>query len=372
MIRFCLSFVGGALILACAGCGKSGVAVAEGKERNSSLYRKALEAERAGDIKDAISQYRNLLIEEPRAHSVHLQLATLLQDYEENYIAALYHYQQYLLLRPESDKSTLAKDRIRISEQLLAPQILRKVGDAVEGLTQAHLLKENDRLNRVIVQLQSEKAILSDAKETADTARVAATNETERLREILARMRVTDTVAKPPAAAPKKTEQETKGAERPDAKALKAMRDEAAALAAQGNRAAASERPTRDTVTAERPAANTTVAEDILKNVQQKVTGDTVAPPPSPLKEAPPKETPPDTLTGLLRGGERTDKKKEAAAASAEPRTYVVQPGDTLFRVAERYYGDSTHWKKIRDANKTRIDPDGRIRAGQILVIPER
>ena len=66
----------------------------------------------------------------------------------------------------------------------------------------------------------------------------------------------------------------------------------------------------------------------------------------------------------------RGEKKEKAAKAPGEMRTYVVQPGDTLFRVAEKYYGDSTHWKKIRDANRTRIDPDGRIRAGQIIVVP--
>ena len=355
MIRLCLSFLGGVLVLASAGCGKSSVAVAEGKERNSALYRKALEAERAGDIKDAIRQYRNLLIEEPRAFSVHLQLATLLQDYEENYVAALYHYQQYLILRPESDKSTLAKDRIRISEQHLAPQILRKVGDSVEGLTQAHLLKENDRLNRAIVQLQSDRATLIETTERAERERVAATNETARLRDILNRMRVAETVEKPPAAAPRRTEQDTRPAERPDARSLQALRDEAAALAAEGNRAAA---------TAER-TTRTTAAEDVLRNAQQRVSGDTTARPPAP----PPKES--ENLTTLLRGGERTTTRREAAPA-AEPRTHVVLPGDTLFRIAEKYYGDSTHWKKIRDANKTRIDPDGRIRAGQILVIPER
>ena len=51
-------------------------------------------------------------------------------------------------------------------------------------------------------------------------------------------------------------------------------------------------------------------------------------------------------------------------------KTYVVQPGDSLFRVAERFYGDATQWKKIREANRARIDPDGRIRAGQIIVVP--
>jgi nucleoid-associated protein YgaU len=51
-------------------------------------------------------------------------------------------------------------------------------------------------------------------------------------------------------------------------------------------------------------------------------------------------------------------------------RTYVVQPGDTLFRIAERHYGDSSKWTMVRDANKSRISSDGRVRVGQILLIP--
>jgi nucleoid-associated protein YgaU len=51
-------------------------------------------------------------------------------------------------------------------------------------------------------------------------------------------------------------------------------------------------------------------------------------------------------------------------------RTYVVQPGDTLFRIAERHYGDSSKWTMVRDANKSRLSSDGRVRVGQILLIP--
>jgi nucleoid-associated protein YgaU len=51
-------------------------------------------------------------------------------------------------------------------------------------------------------------------------------------------------------------------------------------------------------------------------------------------------------------------------------RTYVVQPGDTLFRIAERHYGDGAKWPTVQDANKSRISSDGRVRVGQILLIP--
>jgi len=90
----------------------------------------------------------------------------------------------------------------------------------------------------------------------------------------------------------------------------------------------------------------------------------TVAPPP-PIDVTPDK----DALSALSLFGQDGRKEKRTRKAGAH-RTYVVQPGDTLFRVAERFYGDSTQWKRIRDANRGRIDADGRIRAGQIIEVP--
>jgi hypothetical protein len=51
-------------------------------------------------------------------------------------------------------------------------------------------------------------------------------------------------------------------------------------------------------------------------------------------------------------------------------RTHQVRVGDTLDRVAAKYYGDSTKWRDIADANGIR-DPLA-IRPGQLLAIPER
>jgi nucleoid-associated protein YgaU len=78
----------------------------------------------------------------------------------------------------------------------------------------------------------------------------------------------------------------------------------------------------------------------------------------------------PSTLSTLVRGNENTGNRRPPSTATTEPKTHVVLPGETLYGIAEKYYGDSTHWKKIRDANKTLVDPTGRIRAGQVLIIP--
>jgi len=57
--------------------------------------------------------------------------------------------------------------------------------------------------------------------------------------------------------------------------------------------------------------------------------------------------------------------------AQASPgSTYNVQPGDSLFSIAQRAYGDGNQWHKIYDANKQVIGNDPNlIRPGEILHI---
>jgi hypothetical protein len=56
---------------------------------------------------------------------------------------------------------------------------------------------------------------------------------------------------------------------------------------------------------------------------------------------------------------------------TGDPQTYVVQTGDYLMKIADKFYGDAMEWPKIYAANKAIIgaNPD-RIFAGQILEIP--
>ena len=58
---------------------------------------------------------------------------------------------------------------------------------------------------------------------------------------------------------------------------------------------------------------------------------------------------------------------------SAGGDTYEVQSGDTLATIAQQYYGDSTQWRRIYDANKDAIgdDPD-KLKLGTKLTIPPK
>lgn len=63
-----------------------------------------------------------------------------------------------------------------------------------------------------------------------------------------------------------------------------------------------------------------------------------------------------------------------AAAASANPstggRTYKVQPGDTLSKIAKEFYGNANEYNRIFAANRDKLESADKVQAGQELVIP--
>ncbi len=57
-----------------------------------------------------------------------------------------------------------------------------------------------------------------------------------------------------------------------------------------------------------------------------------------------------------------------AAATTLEP--YVVQPGDTLSRIAKKVYNDANKWNVIFEANRNILSKPESVRVGQTLMIP--
>lgn len=79
-----------------------------------------------------------------------------------------------------------------------------------------------------------------------------------------------------------------------------------------------------------------------------------VSPPPSP-----------SPITSL----EEVKTKEQAEIQEILPVVYVVQPGDSTWRIAEAFYGDGQHYVDIEKANN--LTADSFLEVGQELTIPK-
>lgn len=61
----------------------------------------------------------------------------------------------------------------------------------------------------------------------------------------------------------------------------------------------------------------------------------------------------------------------EVVEQTTAVKKHVVQAGDSLYKIALKYYKDGSKWKKILDANKHNIKNENALKAGQELIIPD-
>jgi nucleoid-associated protein YgaU len=60
----------------------------------------------------------------------------------------------------------------------------------------------------------------------------------------------------------------------------------------------------------------------------------------------------------------------QVSSTAGQAQTYVVAKGDSLSKIAKRYYGDANQWRRIYDANRDQISNPDLIHPGQNLKIP--
>jgi nucleoid-associated protein YgaU len=91
------------------------------------------------------------------------------------------------------------------------------------------------------------------------------------------------------------------------------------------------------------------------------------------LADAPPTDKP---ATAELRVSPERLRAKAAQASPEKspgaPRIYVVQNGDTLERIAQKYYGDPGKWNLIYFANNAQLSGGRPLKPGMELEIPEK
>ncbi len=73
---------------------------------------------------------------------------------------------------------------------------------------------------------------------------------------------------------------------------------------------------------------------------------------------------------GIAGGAGSAGTEGAAGGAGKTERTYVVQSGDTLSKIAKEYYGDAGKYMDIFNANTDLLSDPNKIQVGQELIIP--
>ena len=91
-------------------------------------------------------------------------------------------------------------------------------------------------------------------------------------------------------------------------------------------------------------------------------------------RPVPPSTRAPAPVPAPTRVASTTQKPPAATATPAQPaagnRRHAVQPGDTLFKIAQQYYGNRTRWRDIYAANRGVMKSETDLKVGMQLKIP--
>lgn len=294
-------------------------------ERTDPAYREAMGDYHAGRMDAAIKGFKAVLAKDPANTSARFQLACLQQDVKHDSLAAFCAFQEYLLQCPDSDKAAIARDRLVLCEKDLAKVLAAKYG----LLDKENLAKELDFVrselrtaNAKLAAAQKESGVLAD--------RIAAlTEERGRLLKVV-----------------KGDPMVEKGApDRPSKLEIKDLLEDEDGSAADRIRMSSDISKLRAEEADEQSPGPSIIAprkaDDVAKRDAAKAEAEA-----------------------------RRAAEAERLRGPSHPKTYVIQDGDTLFRIAARFYGRISAWRMIRDANKALISTDGRVRTGDTIVLP--
>jgi nucleoid-associated protein YgaU len=81
-----------------------------------------------------------------------------------------------------------------------------------------------------------------------------------------------------------------------------------------------------------------------------------------------------NTSSSGSSGGTADFSDVKAGSSTTAPtggQTYTVKSGDSLSKIAKRFYGDADKWKKIHAANSDKIPNPDLIHPGLQLTIPD-
>ena len=115
------------------GCGR---ADAERRDAGDRYVRRARAAREAEDVEGAIRWCEKALRRRPDSAAAHRERALISDHYQQDHLAALYHYRRYLELRPDSAERPDVEEMMATCSRKLAAQLAAAPAKPVRAATE--------------------------------------------------------------------------------------------------------------------------------------------------------------------------------------------------------------------------------------------
>lgn len=338
------------LMLAATSCGDY-----VGKEKSHPFFVKAETCRASGGYNEAAQYYEEFLNVCPRSPVAHYELASLYADHLNDPYRAIYHYQRYLELDRNSPDAENIRKFIDGSKRKIFEQLSTQFESADTVRAYAEAAKTKKALDQYVAYTK---------KIQAQNKQLREQNEEMRKRIETFKLRV-ETYTR-------ESEQFKLKVEELQKKAREAERR----IQAQEKREAELEKPEKTEVKNPEPEKTNPVPAQETKTEPSTPLDEQPVPPGAATSTDPVKDKPdswesadvsaqsPNAVAG--RSGEAAN----PVPPKAQVIRHTVKSGDTLFKIAIKYYGRSSAVRILREANRETLKGRDFLRVGQVLIIP--
>jgi len=312
-----------AAMLFVAGCERSDTSPFTA-EIDEPGYRRGKELIKQGRNQEALSEFQKVIDKRglSNAPESHLEVGLLYQYHIKDPIAAIFHYRKFRELKPNSQQADLVRQRIDAATRDFAKTL---PGQPLENqLDRLDMSDEMLRLQRENEKLKVDLAAARAGKATADAEVPATDSEPE------------------------------------------------------NNHAPAAEAPAPPTSNDASPVVRASLESDTTP-IAVTPGGVPSHPAIASVQPQPPApRTPAPTAASTSRptnSPNTTATQRPATPPTTRPtgtyRRYTIAKGDTLFSLAQRYYGNRSRWRDIYAANRDVMKSEGDLRIGMEVKIPQ-
>ena len=156
-------------LVAVTGCNDDGLSADEKEERNPMVKTGTAHVEQS-QWTEAERAFKEALENNPGMARPHLDLAMIYQQHIPNYVHAIYHYDRYLELRPESEKAAFIREQRSKVVRALAIEAINNSPEWQQALAEVQKLRtENAALRKQLASsapAPSSKPATTPAPET--------------------------------------------------------------------------------------------------------------------------------------------------------------------------------------------------------------